>query len=86
MLKWICERVAGAAAAQETPIGRLPTAKSLDTSGLDLSQEALRLLTSVDAEGWRKEIDDITAYYSKFDGRFPPALREQLQALRSRLG
>jgi phosphoenolpyruvate carboxykinase (GTP) len=86
VLKWICERVAGSGKAQQTPIGMLPTADALDTSGLSLPEEALPLLTSVDVEGWRKEIDDIRAYYEKFDGRFPAALHEQLHALRSRLG
>ena len=86
VLKWICERVSGCGEAQETPIGMLPTDTALDTAGLGLPKEALRLLTSVDADGWRQEIDDISVYYSKFDGQFPPALREELQALRARLG
>ena len=85
VLKWICERVLGTADAQATAIGNLPTPSALDTSGLNLSNEALTLLTSVDVDGWKKEIDDICAYYGKFD-RLPAALHGQLQLLRQRLG
>jgi phosphoenolpyruvate carboxykinase (GTP) len=85
VLKWICERVAGTADAQATAIGNLPTPSALDTTGLNLSTEALNLLTSVDVDGWKKEIDDIAAYYGKF-ARLPSALHEQLQRLRRRLG
>ena len=85
VLKWICERVIGVADAQATAIGNLPTPGALDTSGLNLSKEALELLTSVDIQGWKTEIADIAAYYGKFP-RLPSALSEQLQRLRQRLG
>ncbi len=86
VLKWVCERVEGTAPAQKTPIGNLPTADALDTSGLNLPAEDLRALTSVDPAGWKKETDDIASYYGKFDGRLPAALTEQLEGLRQRLG
>ena len=86
VLKWICERVEGTAKAQSTPIGQLPTAEALDISGLNLPAADAQALTTVDAEGWKKEAADIAAYYAKFDGRLPAALSSQLEALRQRLG
>ena len=86
VLKWICERVEGAAKAQSTPIGNLPTPDALDLSGLNIPAEDLTQLLSADAAGWKKEADDIADYYAKFGDRLPGALRQQLDDLRKRLG
>jgi len=86
VLKWICERVEGSANAQKTPIGNLPEAGALDLTGLNLAPEDVKALESVDAAGWKREAEDIGAYYAKFDGHFPPPLKEQLASLRQRLG
>jgi phosphoenolpyruvate carboxykinase (GTP) len=85
VLKWICERVEGIAKAQKTPIGNLPTPDALDTSGLNMSTADAEALSSVDLAGWKKEVEDIAAYYAKFDGRLPEALAKQLDGLRQRL-
>src|SRR5690242_9984972 len=86
VLKWVCERVEGTAAARDTAIGRLPTPESLDTSGLNLPPEHLQSLTSVDTAGWRNEVDDLGAYYNQFGDRLPAPLRDQLNRLRDELG
>ena len=86
VLKWICERVDGTAEAQQTPIGNLPTPDALDLAGLNLSAENVSQLLSVDVAGWKKEADDIAAYFAKFRDRLPRALRQQLHELRKRLG
>ncbi len=86
VLKWICQRVQGNAKAQETPIGNLPTADALDTSGLNLQPGHLAALTSLDAEGWKKEAEDIGMYYKKFGSRLPQALQDELEKLKDRLG
>jgi phosphoenolpyruvate carboxykinase (GTP) len=86
VLKWICERVDGTAKAQQTPIGNLPTPDALDLAGLNLSAETVGQLLSVDVAGWKKETDDIAAYYGKLGDKLPQALRHQLDELRKRLG
>jgi phosphoenolpyruvate carboxykinase (GTP) len=86
VLKWICERVDGTAKAQETPIGNLPTPDALDVTGIDIPSADLQQLLAVDIAGWKKEADDIAAYYAKFGDRLPKALNEQLDSLRKRLG
>jgi phosphoenolpyruvate carboxykinase (GTP) len=85
VLKWIVERLEGRADAQETAIGRLPTAGSLDLAGLELSQDALDLLLTVDADVWAEEADLMAEAYLKFGDRLPKALSDQQKALVERL-
>jgi phosphoenolpyruvate carboxykinase (GTP) len=85
VLKWIVDRLEGRAAAQETAIGRLPTADSLDLTGLDLSAEALDILLTVDTEVWGEEAALMTDAYKKFGDRLPPVLTAQQTALVERL-
>ena len=86
VLKWICERVEGSGEARSTPIGNLPTPDALDLSGLDISAADRDQLLSVDTAGWRKEAEDIAAYYAKFGEKLPGALKQQLDELHRRLG
>ncbi|HEY1281485.1 MAG TPA: phosphoenolpyruvate carboxykinase (GTP), partial [Acidimicrobiales bacterium] len=85
VLKWVFERVTGAAEAVDTPIGRLPATGGIDTEGLDVSLDQMAELLRVDGEGWRKEIPDIEDFYNRFGDRVPEALRGQLTALEDRL-
>jgi phosphoenolpyruvate carboxykinase (GTP) len=85
VLKWIFERLDGAADAQDTPIGRLPTKAALDVSGLAISDEALDLLLSVDGEVWAEEAGLIPPHYEKFGARLPQALWDEQRALEARL-
>jgi phosphoenolpyruvate carboxykinase (GTP) len=86
VLKWICERVDGTGKSKETPIGNLPTADALDLSGLNLPKEDVEALTSVDAKGWKSEVEDVAANYAKYGANVPADLKAQLDKLRSRLG
>jgi len=85
VLKWIVDRLEGQADAHETPIGLLPTKESLDTSGLDLTDEQLDMLLSVDTEVWREEASLIPASYEKLGAAVPKALWEQYESLTKRL-
>jgi phosphoenolpyruvate carboxykinase (GTP) len=84
-LKWIFERLEGAAEAVDTEIGRLPGANALDVSGLNLSEPDLDRLLSVDRRLWEQEAASIEDYFKIFGGRLPHALRRQLVALKQRL-
>ncbi len=85
VLKWIVGRLEGSADATDTPIGRVPTKASLDTSGLDLSDDQLDLLLSVDPEVWQEEAALIPPDYEKFGDRLPQELWDEYQALVDRL-
>ena len=60
VLEWIFRRTDGEdSIAQRTPVGYLPTESGLNTTGLNLSQEALQALLTVDTLGWRAEVNNI---------------------------
>jgi len=86
VLKWICERVEGAGQAQRTAIGNLPAPGALDLQGLNLPAGSMEQLLAVDAAGWKNEIADVAANYTKFGAQLPAALGAQLDHLRQRLG
>jgi phosphoenolpyruvate carboxykinase (GTP) len=85
VLKWVFERVAGAADAVDTPIGQLPTADGIDTRGLTVDPDDMAELLSIDIEGWRSSLSQIEQHYARFGDRLPGELASQLQALEKRL-
>ena len=85
ILKWITERAAGTGKAVQTPIGNLPAPGALDVSGLDLSEEAVTEILSVDKAAWQEEIKSIKEGYVIFGDRLPKELSEQLANLEKRL-
>jgi phosphoenolpyruvate carboxykinase (GTP) len=86
VLKWVIERLEGSAAAQETPIGHVPTPESLDTDGLDMSAEDLAICLAVDVEEWKAEIPQINEWFDKFSETLPSMLWTELDGLKARLG
>ena len=86
VLKWVVERIDGQAAAVETPIGHVPTLESLDTEGLDMTEEALAAALHVDADEWRAELPQIQGWFEKFGDDLPAVLWTELDGLRARLG
>ena len=85
VLKWIFDRCDGHVHALETPIGRLPEARDLDTQGLDLSSAKLDKLLGVDVRGWLDEVPRIREYFAKFGDHLPAGLSHQVDALEARL-
>ena len=85
VLKWVLERISGSGKAVETPIGMVPTPDAIDISGLDLSQEDLQTLLSVDTEEWRTELALIEEHYASIGERLPIELTNQLNELTLRL-
>ena len=86
VLKWVFERVSGEGKAVKTPIGYLPTLDGLDVSGLDVSKEDMKELLTVDTEMWKEEVKSIEDHYAGYGECLPVELREQLEALKERLG
>ena len=85
MLKWVVERLNGVADGVRTPIGVLPAAGSLDTDGLDISQEDLDLLLTVDTEVWKEEAALIPEHLERFGEHTPRELWDEYEALVARL-
>jgi phosphoenolpyruvate carboxykinase (GTP) len=85
VLEWICRRCDGEAEGRETPIGIVPTPDALNTTGLEISPEALEELLRVDPNEWRKELPAIHQHFARFGDRLPRELRDQLEDLERRL-
>ena len=82
VLQWIIDRCEHRADARETAIGFLPHVADLDTVGLDISQEALKTLTSIDSKQCRDEMISLGEYLESYGDRIPrELLRQQLQVV-----
>ena len=85
VLKWVIDRVNGEGDANETAIGHVPTAASLDVSGLDIDDADLETLLSVDNEAWRGEVELIRGHFDSIGERLPNAMKDELSDLEKRL-
>jgi phosphoenolpyruvate carboxykinase (GTP) len=87
VLKWVIERIEGRAAAVETAIGLVPTADSLDVSGLDMTRAQVEQVLRVDPEEWRAEVPQIQEWFEKIGtDKVPAMLMTELDGLKARLG
>ena len=84
VLQWVFERVAGTAAANETAIGYVPTADSINTVGLNGVAENMPELLSVDKAKWADELELVKEQYAIFGDRLPVELTKQVEAIASR--
>jgi phosphoenolpyruvate carboxykinase (GTP) len=86
VLEWIFRRCDGDAEAEETPIGLVPAEGEINLDGLDVSEEAMRELTTVDHARVRAQLPQVEEFLSQFGERLPSEIGAQLEALRQRLG
>jgi len=86
VLKWVVERIEGRATATETPIGHVPTLESLDTDGLDMTDEQINAALHVSTQEWAAEIPQIQEWFEKFGDTLPATLLTELDGLKVRLG
>ena len=87
VLAWIFDRCDNKDNAVETAIGYMPKPGALNTEGLSEADKAnIPAITSVDKEGWLKEIKDIREnHYPKFGKHLPKELAQQLDILENNL-
>jgi phosphoenolpyruvate carboxykinase (GTP) len=65
-LLWLVRLKDGEVTGRETAVGILPTEEELDLAGLDLPQEDLDRLLSIDVDQWRQELANREAHLSQF--------------------
>ncbi len=85
VLAWVFERCDDQGGVEETPIGLVPAKGALDTSGLDLSDDAVAKVLRVDPEEWRGQLPRLREHFAQFGDRLPDELEQQLNALEERL-
>ena len=86
VLKWAIERIAGTAAASETPVGLVPSADQLDLRGFDAPRADVEAALEVDVAEWRDEIGLIEEWFDSIGEALPTSMRDELDALKLRLG
>ena len=85
VLMWILGRCEGSAEAVETPIGFEPRPCDIEREGLDITEETIASLLSVDKELWKQEAECITEFYKKFGEKLPQELSAELETLKKNL-
>ncbi|MGN6271572.1 MAG: phosphoenolpyruvate carboxykinase domain-containing protein, partial [Protaetiibacter sp.] len=85
VLAWIIERIAGEAAASDTPLGKVPAVGAIDYREASVSDEQWQELFRIDERALLAEVDDTEAFLEGFGDRLPEAVRRQLTGLRERL-
>ncbi|MEO7069894.1 MAG: phosphoenolpyruvate carboxykinase domain-containing protein, partial [Nostocoides sp.] len=85
VLKWVVQRLEGAADAVSTPIGLVPTPGAIDIDGLNFRDGQIEQAITVDPNEWRRELPLIEEWFAIFGDRLPPRLRTELDGLKTRL-
>ena len=86
VLEWVFRRCDGEGETVETPIGLVPAEGELDLEGLDISDEQMRELLAVDADGVREQLPQVEEHLAQFGDRLPDEVRGQLEALEAAPG
>jgi phosphoenolpyruvate carboxykinase (GTP) len=85
VLRWILDRCRGKGAATESPIGYVPAAGAIDTSGLALEAGAMEELSRIDAAAWLKDASQLSDFYTKLGKRLPAEIARQHEEQKRRL-
>ena len=85
VLRWIIDRCTNRTGAIESPIGLLPAPGGIDTKDLDVTDETMRELTTIDPELWTAELKSIGEYFAAYGERLPHELRDEHRRVLSEL-
>ncbi len=86
VLNWILDRCEGNVDAVETEIGFVPKKEDLQLEGLDISDETLTELLSIDKEVWKEEVANQREFFAQFGDKLPKEIAENIDALEKKLG
>ena len=85
VLKWIFDRVKGSVSSQMSPIGHLPLEQDFDTTGLNISKQAIQELFKIDTNDWVEESERLKIYFKIFGDKLPVELSDEIEHLKKRL-
>ena len=69
----------------DSALGLLPAEGGLNTEGLEISDEAMRELLSVDEDALRAQLPQIEEHLARFGDDLPAEIRGQLEGLKQLL-
>ncbi len=84
VLEWIADRCENTAEAVKTPIGYVPTPRSLDLTGLKLPVGNLEKVLAIDKDVWEKEMNQHEEFFQTFGKSLPVELKHELASQRAR--
>jgi len=85
VLEWIIKRCENKVSADKAPIGFIPKAEDINTEELDVSEEVLRELLTIDGDSWIKDVTSIEEFYKKIGDTLPKELKNELNVLKQNL-
>ena len=85
VIQWIVGQLEGKDSSVATPIGLVPKENHLNLEGLDLTDDQLQEMLSVDSGSWQREAAEIGEFFETFGDRLPAELTAELENLNSRL-
>ena len=84
VLQWIVGRVAGRAAAVQSPLGWVPRREDLFLEGLDaLTERDFEELMSMEGSAWLDELDGHEEFFAKLHPQLPGELEAMCKLLHS---
>jgi phosphoenolpyruvate carboxykinase (GTP) len=86
VLEWVFRRCDGEGETVETAIGLVPAEGELALDGLEISDDAMRALLTVDDEKVKAQLPQVEQFLDQFGDKLPTRIGEQLEALKQRLG
>ena len=85
VLNWILDRCEDKVDAVETEIGFVPNKEDLQLDGLDLSDEVVDELLSIDIDAWKEDVQNQREFFAQFGDKLPKALRDSMDELEAKL-
>src|SRR5687767_13063633 len=85
VLAYVFRRCDGEGETVETPIGLVPAPGEIDTTGLELTDEDVQELLTVDETKLKAEISQVKEHLAKFGDDLPREVSAQLDKLEARL-
>lgn len=85
VLKWMLERIDGSTSGTENIFGISPKYEDLTWDGLNFTSEQFDLITSIDKDAWKAELELHTELFDKLKYRLPAALEATKATLANRL-
>ncbi|QQS36722.1 MAG: phosphoenolpyruvate carboxykinase (GTP) [Ignavibacteriales bacterium] len=85
VLKWIFERTDNADIADKSAIGYVPKKGSLDLTGINVSEENMKTITTINRDAWINEVKNIREFYKQFGDSLPSGLSKEVDELETRL-
>ncbi len=85
VLNWILDRCDGKVGAVETEIGFVPNKEDLQLDGLDLSDEAITELLSIDKQAWKEDLANQREFFAQFGDKLPKEIKGSMDTLEENL-